>query len=125
MTVEPIGFITLILGLIGLFLDARFLVCVFFGATLLGAAGAVILDSLGGTNIQPAHLLLGFVAIRLLGRRDIRYAPPLSGPNAHYSCARGRRTILRSTPGPYDFEFDAIDLSHCELHLLPSTVWLR
>ncbi len=72
MTIEPIGAITLLLGLLGLFVEESFIVYVFFGTTLLGAAGAIILDSLGGTTIQPAHLLLGFVMIKLLGNREVR-----------------------------------------------------
>src|SRR4051794_33519692 len=72
MTVELIGAIAVLLGAIGLFLDANFIVYVFFGSTLLGSAAAFILDSLGGTTIQPAHLLLGFLAIKLLSSRDVR-----------------------------------------------------
>jgi hypothetical protein len=72
MTVELIGAITFIFGLIGLFVEPSFLVYSFFGATLLGAAAAVILDSLGGTTVQPAHLMLGFLTLRLLNVRDIR-----------------------------------------------------
>lgn len=72
MSLEPIGAIILALGLIGQFLQPNFIVYVFFGTTLLGAAGAVILGSLGGTTIQPAHLLLGFLSLRLLRSRDVR-----------------------------------------------------
>src|SRR6185437_2342006 len=43
-----------------------FIVYMFFCATLLGAAAAFVLPSLGGTNISPAHLLLGFLTVRLL-----------------------------------------------------------
>lgn len=56
MTIEPIGAIALVFGLIGLFLEPSFIVYVFFAATLLGAAAAVILTSLGGITVQPAHL---------------------------------------------------------------------
>jgi hypothetical protein len=72
MTVELIGGIALVFGLIGLFVDQSFIVYVFFGSTLLGAAAAFILDSLGGTTIQPAHMLLGFLTIKLMTSRDIR-----------------------------------------------------
>ena len=72
MSVELIGVITFIFGLIGLFVGPNFIVYAFFGSTLLGAAAALILDSLGGTTIQPAHLLLGFLAVKLLGARDAR-----------------------------------------------------
>lgn len=72
MTIELIGAITLVVGLIGLFVHPNFIVYAFFASTLLGAAAALILTSLGGTTIQPAHLLLGFLAVKLLGDRDIR-----------------------------------------------------
>lgn len=71
MTVEPIGIITLLAGIISLFLPPYVLVYIFVGSTLLGAAAAFVLDSLGGTTIQPAHLLLGFLAFKLLSVRDI------------------------------------------------------
>jgi hypothetical protein len=72
MTIELIGAITLVVGLIGLFAHPHFIVFAFFASTLLGAAAALILTSLGGTTIQPAHLLLGFLTVKLLGDRDIR-----------------------------------------------------
>src|ERR1700730_8906471 len=72
MTVQLIGGIALILGLIGLFLEPTFIVYVFFASTLLGAAGAIILDAIGGTTIQPAHLLLGFLTLKLMSSRDVR-----------------------------------------------------
>lgn len=72
MTVEPIGVIALLVGMIGLFVERSFIVYAFFASTLLGAAAALILESLGGTTIQPAHLLLGFLTMKLLGSRDIR-----------------------------------------------------
>jgi hypothetical protein len=72
MTIELIGAITLAFGIAGLFLAPSFIVYVFFGSTLLGAAGALILTSLGETNIQPAHLLLGFLAMTLMARPEIR-----------------------------------------------------
>ncbi|WOH68041.1 hypothetical protein [Bradyrhizobium sp. BWA-3-5] len=73
MTVELIGAITLVVGLIGLFVRPNFIVYAFLGSTLLGAAAALILTSLGGTTIQPAHLLLGFLSVRLLADREIRF----------------------------------------------------
>jgi hypothetical protein len=73
MTVELIGAIALVVGLVGLFARPSFIVYAFFGSTLLGAAAAVILTSLGGTTIQPAHLLLGFLSVRLLSDREIRF----------------------------------------------------
>src|SRR5450631_1766358 len=72
MTIEPIGAIAFIFGLLSLYLEPTFIVYVFFASTLLGAAGALILDAVGGTTIQPAHLLLGFLVVKLMGNRDIR-----------------------------------------------------
>jgi hypothetical protein len=72
MSVELIGAIAFVLGLTGLFVEQSFLVYVFLGSTLLGAAAALILDSLGGTTIQPAHLLLGFLTVKLLASRANR-----------------------------------------------------
>src|SRR3981081_3642624 len=53
------------------FFDTSFIVYAFFCATLLGSAAAFVLNSLGGTNISPAHLLLGFLALRLIGDRRV------------------------------------------------------
>jgi hypothetical protein len=64
MTVEPIGIIALLLGLISLALPAPFIFYAFVCSTLLGASAALTLDSLGGTSIQPAHLLLGFLTYK-------------------------------------------------------------
>jgi hypothetical protein len=67
MTIELIGFIAAALGLLGIFLEPPFIVYVFVCSTLLGSAAALTLDSLGGTNISPSHLLLGFLAFKLFG----------------------------------------------------------
>ncbi|WJR81406.1 hypothetical protein [Bradyrhizobium sp. NP1] len=69
MTVELIGIIALAIGLGSLKYDPKFIVYAFIFSTLLGSAAALILDSLGGTNISPAHLLLGFLAFRLMANR--------------------------------------------------------
>jgi hypothetical protein len=71
MTVELIGILTLALAFVGMFRDPPFLVYGFFCATLLGSAAAFILTSLGGTNISPGHLLLGFLTLKLLLDRNI------------------------------------------------------
>jgi hypothetical protein len=70
MTIELIGFIALAFGLASLLLEPPFIVYAFLCSTLLGSAAALILDSLGGTNISPAHLLLGFLAFKLIGSGD-------------------------------------------------------
>ena len=97
MSVELIGVITVVLGLIGLYAEPAFIVYAFFGMTLLGAAGAMILDSLGGTTIQPAHLLLGFLATKLLGNRDVRIgmlrAVAIGSPGFWFLVTAGYATI--------------------------------
>jgi hypothetical protein len=74
MTVELIGILTLVLGIIGLFRPTSFIVRVFLASTLLGSAAAFVLEAIGGTNISPAHLLLGFLAYRLLNNANISHA---------------------------------------------------
>jgi hypothetical protein len=66
MQIEAIGAIAVVCGLIGLLAGRAVAVPVFFVSTLLSAAAALILPSLGGANIQPAHLLLGFLALAVL-----------------------------------------------------------
>jgi hypothetical protein len=70
MTIELIGIITLLIGTVGIFCEPAFIVRVFCCSTLLGSAAAFTLPALGNTNIQPAHLLLGFVAFKLIGSGD-------------------------------------------------------
>jgi hypothetical protein len=72
MTVEPIGIIALIVGLIGLFRPPAFVVYAFVISTLLGAAAAFNVTAIGGVSIPPAHFLFGFLTIRLLSSREIR-----------------------------------------------------
>jgi hypothetical protein len=71
MTVELIGIVTLALGLFSLYRPASFIVQLFLSSTLLGSSAAFILEAVGGTNISPAHLLLGFLAYRLLSIESI------------------------------------------------------
>jgi hypothetical protein len=66
MQIEVIGAITILCGLIGWLGGPRIAVPTFFASTLLSAAAAMILTALGGANIQPAHLLLGFLALSIL-----------------------------------------------------------
>jgi hypothetical protein len=72
MTVEPIGIIAVIIGLIGFIRPPEFLICAFLISTLLGAAAAFNVSAIGGVSIPPAHLLFGFLTLRLLGSREIR-----------------------------------------------------
>jgi hypothetical protein len=71
MSIELIGFITIGLGIYSLFRPPYFVVIIFICATLLGSAAAIILSDFGDINISPAHLLLGFLALRLLREQDI------------------------------------------------------
>jgi hypothetical protein len=73
MTVELIGVIALAVGITSLFLGPAFITYIFLAFTLLGAAAASVLESLGGTNISPGHLLLGFLCIKLLTSREISH----------------------------------------------------
>jgi hypothetical protein len=73
MTVEPIGLIALLIGIIGLFRAPTFLVYAFVTSTLLGAAAAFNVTAIGGVSIPPAHLLFGFLTIRLLSEPVIRH----------------------------------------------------
>lgn len=70
MDVEAIGIVAMAVGVIGWIAGMRFALPVFFAATLLSAAAALVLPALGGANIQPAHLLLGFLALGAVTSRQ-------------------------------------------------------
>lgn len=70
MTLEVVGIISLAIGFIGIFCNIPFIVYMFSCSTLLGSAAAFTLPALGGTNISPSHLLLGFLAYKLLSTED-------------------------------------------------------
>jgi hypothetical protein len=86
MQIEAIGAIAAILGLVGWFAGQRFAVPVFVASTLLAASAALILTALGGANIQPAHLLLGFLTLSAaMSRSSLRRAgAALLPPNAGF-----------------------------------------
>ena len=69
MNVQFIGFVTLLVGLIGLVKGPPFDIWAFLISLLFGAAAAVIFESLGSVNILPAHIMLGFLALGLVLRR--------------------------------------------------------
>ena len=69
MSIEGIGLLAIALGIFGFFAGPNFAVYTFVLSTLLAAAAAITLPSLGAANIQPAHLLLGFLVIALFSRR--------------------------------------------------------
>jgi hypothetical protein len=72
MTVEIIGIIALAIGFISMFMPVTFILYSFAASTLLQAAAAFNLDSIGGLSISPAHLLLGFLIVRLFSDSEIR-----------------------------------------------------
>jgi hypothetical protein len=63
VTVEPIGYIVILLGLLASYYSSRMAVATLCLAMLFGAAAAFQLPSLGGNSIQPSHLMLFFVLI--------------------------------------------------------------
>jgi hypothetical protein len=69
MTIELIGIMAIVFGLISLVRPASFIVRLFLASTLLGSSAAIIMEAVGGTNISPAHLLLGFMAYRIMSER--------------------------------------------------------
>lgn len=68
MSVELIGVITLLVGIMCLVYGPSFASYAFFAFTLLGAAAAT---KVGGANLQPAHVLLGFLALDLALRPNL------------------------------------------------------
>jgi hypothetical protein len=67
MSIEPIGVLTILVGLLCLLLGYRLASTIFVVAALFGSAAAILI---GSANIQPAHLLLPFVAATTLTRRS-------------------------------------------------------
>ncbi|WP_024506297.1 hypothetical protein [Bradyrhizobium sp. ARR65] len=65
MGIEPIGFLTILVGLLAMRLGYRAAFVSVIVAALFGAAAAILI---GGANIQPAHLLLGFAIASMLAR---------------------------------------------------------
>ena len=66
MEIEAIGAIAMVIGLIGWAVRPSFAIYAFFVSTLLSSSAALLLPSLGYANIQPAHLLLGFLAVAIV-----------------------------------------------------------
>jgi hypothetical protein len=66
MSIEPIGLLTIAVGLLCLLLGYLATSATFVVAALFGASAAILI---GSANIQPAHLLLAFVAPTVLTRR--------------------------------------------------------
>ena len=72
MSVEIIEIIALAIGIISMFMPVAFILFSFAASTLLQAAAAFNLNSIGGLSVSPAHLLLGFLIVRLFSEREIR-----------------------------------------------------
>ena len=70
MEIEAVGVVALILGGLCLAAGPSVSIVILFISTLFGAAAAVVLPALGFVSITPAHLLLGFVALASVIRRD-------------------------------------------------------
>lgn len=68
MSIEAVGLVTMLIGLIALWRGPDFAIAALVPLTLLGAAGAMLLG--GSGTIQPAHLMLGFLAATSWGRLD-------------------------------------------------------
>jgi hypothetical protein len=66
MSIEPIGFLTILVGLLSLRFGYLTTFATLIVATLFGAAAAILA---GGANIQPAHLFLGFALASVLARQ--------------------------------------------------------
>ncbi|MDB5508234.1 MAG: hypothetical protein JWL93_703 [Hyphomicrobiales bacterium] len=65
MELQFIGLIAFAVGLTA-FQSPMFAFCAFIVSTLLGSSAAIILTFMGGANIQPAHLMLGFLTLGFL-----------------------------------------------------------
>lgn len=68
MSIEPIGFIVLLIGVLCMVNGARFAITALCLSTLLGAAAALQLPALGGSSIQPSHLMVLFLVATALLR---------------------------------------------------------
>ena len=66
MSIEPIGLVTFVVGLICLHLGYQATAVALVVATLLEAAAAI---QIGGANIPPAHVMLAFLAASTFARR--------------------------------------------------------
>ena len=70
MTVEPIGLVLALLGVLIIFMPPNFVIQCLLVTGLLGAAAAFKLPALGGASIQPVHFLLLFVLVSCLLRKQ-------------------------------------------------------
>lgn len=68
MSIEPIGVITFVLGLLCLLLGTQAIIIAFLVVCVLGSAAAILF---GGTGISPAHFFLIFVVLANLSYREV------------------------------------------------------
>jgi hypothetical protein len=66
MSLEPIGLATILVGVFCLLLGKRAIVLALAIASLLGASAALLI---GSANIQPGHVMLGFLLVSVLSHR--------------------------------------------------------
>ena len=90
MSIEPIGFLILLVGVLSMLNGARFAIAALCLSTLLGAAAALQLPALGGSSIQPSHLLVLFLVMTAL-LRPVQTQATLStlaypGPGFWFAC---------------------------------------
>ncbi|BCP52427.1 hypothetical protein K32_10440 [Kaistia sp. 32K] len=67
MSIELMGLLTMVVGILALLRGETFAFKAFILSTLLGSSAAMILSATGA-SIQPAHLLLGFLAIGVFSK---------------------------------------------------------
>lgn len=67
MSLEPIGIATILIGLFCLILGSNATVTALAISCIFGAAAAMLV---GAANIQPGHVILGFLALGVITRRN-------------------------------------------------------
>ena len=80
MDIQLIGLLAFAFGL-SAFRNLRFAFFAFTISSLLGSSAAAILTFMGGANVQPAHLMLGFLTLGLMtqARRREKFEMPREG----------------------------------------------
>jgi len=86
VSIEAVGFLAILCGIIGIFAPIEFFIYVFFGSLLIGSAAAIILTSLGSSTIIPPDLLLIFLAVQCFSKRKyfLRVSEILMFPRAGF-----------------------------------------
>ncbi|WP_413988218.1 hypothetical protein ACMDCR_19580 [Labrys okinawensis] len=68
MTIEPVGAVALLLGLLILFRGPVVGFYILIPSGLLGSCAVLFLTAIGGAPVQPAHLMLGFVILAMFAQ---------------------------------------------------------